>query len=397
MKTSVTRRSRPRHRPIDVEVDFILSSDDNEDLDDTELVFLSRDVESEVQGQEYVAVMASSSREAGWSIFRVGVWEEKDGKLMGRRVVISGVSEEVRRRLGGRVLLQGVTPAPLETVVIKVSEQDYDIVSDDHDTFQQLRLAGMVFRAGKTIFTSNNVKLKVTLSEPVRQGILGEDTEIILVTDDNDHRDIHVNGLGTPFSVSSQNDSDLDISQFLALPSSETDIDFDTVTEETSLIPPEDDPNSRGIPLRVCVLQRPVDRFSLDPRPTESEDDEFRVYAHMRDIAHIGVFSGDWVPISSPPPSKTTLIIDFSSTTPLRRQINPFRKSIHLTNKPTRPNPRPPNTLRQPLATNLPPSPHNPRTNYPPCPSNPRLPYLFPRLNRQIPRVSIHIRPKTTL
>ena len=291
---AVARRSRTRHRPIDVDVDFVLSSD-QDDIEEMEMVFLSREVESEIHGQGYVAVMASSSREAGWSIFKVGVWEEKEGKLMGRRVVMSGVNEDVRRRLGGRVLLQGVIPAPLQTVVIKVSEQDYDIVADDHDVFQQLQLEGTVFRAGKTIFTSNNVKLDVTLCEPVRQGILGEDTEIILVTNDYEHKDVQVNGLGTPFSVASQNDSDLDISQFLALPSSETDIDYDMSVEETSLIPPEDDPNSRGIPLRVCVLQRPVDKFSLDPRPTDSEDDEFRVYAHMRDIARIGVFSGDWV------------------------------------------------------------------------------------------------------
>src|SRR5271170_2271474 len=295
MKT-VARRSRARHRPIDVDVDFVLSSD-QDDIEEMEMVFLSREVESEIHGQGYVAVMASSSREEGWSIFKVGVWEEKEGKLMGRRVVMSGVNEDVRRRLGGRVLLQGVIPAPLQTVVIKVSEQDYDIVADDHDVFQQLQLEGTVFRAGKTIFTSNNVKLDVTLCEPVGQGILGEDTEIILVTDDYEHKDVQVNGLGTPFSVASQNDSDLDISQFLALPSSETDIDYDTSMEETSLIPPEDDPNSRGIPLRACVLQRPVDKFSLDPRPTDSEDDEFRVYAHMRDIARIGVFSGDWVTI----------------------------------------------------------------------------------------------------
>src|SRR5271170_2492210 len=120
MKT-VARRSRARHRPIDVDVDFVLSSD-QDDIEETELVFLSRDVEDEVQGQGYVAVMASSSRAGGWSIFKVGGWEEKEGKLMGRRMVMAGVSEEVRRRVGGRVLLQGVMPAPLETVVIKVSE-----------------------------------------------------------------------------------------------------------------------------------------------------------------------------------------------------------------------------------------------------------------------------------
>jgi peroxin-6 len=133
----------------------------------------------------------------------------------------------------------------------------------------------------------------------VRQGLLGEDTEIILVTDHDLLQNGFVNGLGTPFSMTSQNDSssDLDILQFLSLPSSEDDFDNETIIAETSssLLPPEDDPSSRGIPLRVIVLERPVDKFSLDPRPAESEDDEFRVYTHMRDIARLGIFSGDWV------------------------------------------------------------------------------------------------------
>lgn len=299
MKPAVARRSRrARLRPIDVDIDFVLSPD--EDVEQ-EIVFLSREVENDLKGQKYVAVISTLSNNDGWSVFKVGIWEEKEGTLTGRRVVMSGMSDEMRRRLGGRVMLQGVTPAPLETVVIRVSEQDYDIVADDHDVFQQFQLDGTVFRTGKSITTFTNVRLEITLCEPVRQGILGEDTEIILVTEDNEHKDAHINGLGTPFSVASQNDSDLDISQFLALPSSEETLDYDMSVEETSLIPPEDDPNSRGIPLRVCVLQRPVDKFSLDPRPIDSEDDEFRVYAHMRDIARIGVFSGDWVRPSTNP------------------------------------------------------------------------------------------------
>ena len=340
-KAEVARRSRARQRPIDVDVDFVLSSE--EELE-TEIVFLSKEVEDDVQGEKYVAATSSLTRDGGWSVFRAGVWDEKDGTLSGRRVVMSGVSDELRRRLGARVLLQRVVPAPLDTVVITISEQDYDIVAYDHETFQQFHVEGTVFRAGKTIMTTNGVKLSVTLCEPVRQGILGEETEIILVTD-SEHEDTHVNGFGTPFSVASQNDSDLDISQFLALPSSEADIEYDTSLKQTSLIPPDDDPNSRGIPLRVSVLQRPVDKFSLDPRPAESEDDEFRVYANIRDIARIGTFSGDWVPISS----TFKLTIDFSSTNGLGFEINSFGKSVRLTHKFTRPNLSGPHTIRQPL------------------------------------------------
>src|SRR5437762_11051146 len=293
----IQRRSRQKQRPIEVEVDFLILADGTPSVVDRELVFLSKDVQTEFVGQDYVAIASSTAREAGWTILRLGRWEERESQLKGKKVVISGLGSDFQKRFKGKVLLQSVTPAPLDTVVFRVAEHDYDIVAEDHESFRQLQIDGTVFRAGKTTVVSGGCQLDVTLCEPVQQGILGDDTEVIVVTD-SEHNDNVVNGLGTPFSVSSQNDinSDLDISQFLSLPSSEEDLDYDVIgTEDTTLLPPHDDSTFRGIPLRVCVLERPIDRFSLDPRPVESEDDEFRVYAHMRDIAHIGVFSGDWV------------------------------------------------------------------------------------------------------
>jgi hypothetical protein len=298
----VVRHSRVRGRPLEVTVDFVLSAEDGEE----EVVFLSREVLAEVGAERgYVAVGQSVGGEGGWIVMRVGQWGETDGRLEGRKVVVAGVGEEVRKRFGTKVLVQSVTPAPLDTVVLKVSTQDYDSVSEDHDAFQEFQTRGTVFRAGKTISTPSGNELEITLCEPVRQGILGEETEIILVTD-SQHDNTPTNGLGTPFSVTSRDDSDLDISQFLSLPSSEDDFNYDApTTETTTLLPPTDDPTSRGVPLRVVVLQRPLDKFSLDPGPADNEDDEFRVYAHVRDIAHIGVFSGNWVP----PPHTPTLTI----------------------------------------------------------------------------------------
>lgn len=285
-----TRRSRLKRRPIELAVDFLV--DDASSETEGEFVVLSRDIENEVEGKVYVA-LATVGGEGGWRIFKVRKGLEG---VEGRKIVVCA-GEEIRNALVGRVLVQGVTPAPLESVVLKVSELDYDLVSEDHEAFQRLKDEGTVFRAGKAITVTDHVPLEVALCEPVRQGILGEETEIILVTD-HDLQNGFVNGLGTPFSTTSHNDSgsDLDISQFLSLPSSEDDFGNEsTLAENSMLLPPEDDPSTRGIPLRIIVLERPVDKFSLDPRPAESEDDEFRVYAHMRDIARLGIFSGDWV------------------------------------------------------------------------------------------------------
>jgi hypothetical protein len=290
------RRPRRKQRPVEVSVDFLVPFDSSVNEPETELVYISNDIELEfAAGLRYVAV-TSNVGEAGWIVLKVGEWSDSVAALEGRRIVISGIGSELQRRFGGKVLVQNVSPASLESVVFKVSVHDYNTVSEDHDGFQSFQSDGTVFRPGKTIIMPSGFPLEVVLCEPVRQGILGEETDIILVTDANDYNGNKSNGLGTPFSTSSQNDtnSELDISQFLALPSSEADLE-EEIPDTTALIPPQDDPISRGIPLRVVVLERPVDKFSLDPCPADSEDNEFRVYAHMRDIARIGVFSGDWV------------------------------------------------------------------------------------------------------
>jgi hypothetical protein len=291
MKPVPRRRSRNKRRPIELAVDFLVASD-AAGATAEEFVVLSKDVDGEFGETEYVAISACSG-DGRWLVFKVQHWVEG---VDGRKIVVCA-DEAVRKSFVGRVLVQSVVPAPLDNVVFKVSEKEYDLVAEDHDAFQRLRDQGVVLRTGKTVTVAEDVQLEVALCEPVRQGLLGEDTEIILVTD-HDLQNGLVNGLGTPFSTTSQNDSasDLDISQFLSLPSSEDDFDNETtIAETTDLLPPEDDPSSRGIPLRVNVLERPVDKYSLDPRPAESEDDELRVYTHMRDIARLGIFSGDWV------------------------------------------------------------------------------------------------------
>jgi hypothetical protein len=291
------RRSRRKQRPVEVSVDFLVPPNASVGTSAVEAVFLSKDLEKEFEGLRYVAVGSTSVRQEGWTVFKVEKWDEHAGGIQERHVVISGVNEDLRSRFAGRVLVQGVTPAPLDTVIFKLYEHDYDALAEDTTSFQRLKDEGTVLRAGKAITTVDSIPIEVTLCEPILQGVLGEETEIVLFTGD-EYKETTVNGLGTPFSTTSQNDSqpDLDILQFLSLPSSEDDVNGELAEGETfELLPPQDEPSSRGIPLRVLVLERPVDPFSLDPRPSSSEDDEFRVYAHMRDIARIGVFSGDWV------------------------------------------------------------------------------------------------------
>jgi hypothetical protein len=293
------RRTRLKRRPIEVEVDFLVpAADSSASRLEAELILLSKDIEVEVDGAKYVAITPLSARHEAWTIMKVGQWDQNGSRLNGRKVAISGVPDEFRRRFGVLGLLQGATLAPLDTLILKVSEHDYEHTSvvEDYHEFRDFQRDGIVFRTGKKFTTSDGVLLEVNLCESVRQGTLGEETEIIIVTDSG--HDITANGFSSPISVESQSESnsDLDISQFLSLPSSEDYGEEDGhAIERTTLLPPEEDSGSRGIPLRVRILKQPIDKFSLEPRPAESEDIEFRVYGHMRDIARTGIFSGDWV------------------------------------------------------------------------------------------------------
>jgi hypothetical protein len=292
------RGSRLKHRQLQVQLDFLVPSNDETTqatFQENEFTFLSKEIKAEFAGQEYVALAPAGMSCGPWTICKVANWKEGQLDLKGRRVAISGLRGNLQRRLNGEILVQSVSPPELETVVFKISDADYVVASEDHESFRRFHDDGVVFRTGKTLKTLNGVVLETTLCEPVQQGILGEETEIILVTDTQARNTVTI-GLGTPFSMSSQNESysDLDIMQFLALPDSQDDFEYERSMAEQTLLP-EDDAHSRGIALRVHVLERSVDKFSLDPRPTDWEDDEFRVYANMRDVARIGVFSGDWV------------------------------------------------------------------------------------------------------
>jgi hypothetical protein len=290
MKKTAVKEARIRYRPAELAVDYLVSA--HPTFVERELAFLSNDVEKEFEGVEYVVVSPVFTENKGWRVLKVGKWEGQP-TLEGRKVVISGVDESFRKSHVGHVLVQRVSPPPLDTVVLKVSELDYDTIAEDQESFERLQREGVVFRSGK-VLDAGGFQVEVALCEPVRQGIIGDETEIILVTDAEEKRAM-VNGIGTPFSFASQNESDLDILQFLSLPSSEEDVDGIVQSIDATSTPPADEAVTRGIPLKAVVLQRPVDKYSLDPRPADSEDPEFRVYAHMRDIARIGVFSGDWV------------------------------------------------------------------------------------------------------
>lgn len=57
----------------------------------------------------------------------------------------------------------------------------------------------------------------------------------------------------------------------------------------------------------VEILQKKWPEARLYPSPNSTDDDESRVYVDIRDLAHCGVFSGDWVLVGSNNPKKSRL------------------------------------------------------------------------------------------
>jgi peroxin-6 len=69
----------------------------------------------------------------------------------------------------------------------------------------------------------------------------------------------------------------------------------------------------------VKILQKKWPEARLYPSPNNIDDDESRVYIDIKDLAHCGVFSGDWVLVGANNPKKSRLCrvygIDDSSET----------------------------------------------------------------------------------
>src|SRR5579862_5011698 len=201
MKKGGIERARIKQRPIELAVDYLISA--NPEIVEQELAFLSSNDDSEFETTKYIAVSSTAPGIRGWRVFQLGRWQGQPA-LEGRKLVISGVEDEFREKHTGHVLVQRVTPSPLDTIVFKVSELDYDTVAEEYEAFEKLRSDGVVLRAGKTL-ELNGFRVDITSCEPVRQGLLGEETEIILVTD-SEEKSAMANGIGTPFSFTSQND-----------------------------------------------------------------------------------------------------------------------------------------------------------------------------------------------
>ena len=291
------RHSRPRPDPILVELEFLgLRSTNGRTVED-ELMFLSEEVHNQLGDVAHVAILSRAPQHQNWIILKVGQWNDYVSCFNGKKVLISGLSEREWGGVGGNALVQKVFPTPLDTIVVKMAERhrDQNINLDDKEIFRHLQQEGVVFRPGKMVTTPNGSQFEVTLCEPVCQGILGPDTEIIVVTD-SDQKETSVNGYQPTLSVeSTAYSSDFDISQFLSLPPSEDDLDCIESDSDHATFVSSDVPISRRVLLVAQVLQRPIPKFLLDTPPSDSEDDEIRVYGHMRDIACLGVFSGDWV------------------------------------------------------------------------------------------------------
>lgn len=57
----------------------------------------------------------------------------------------------------------------------------------------------------------------------------------------------------------------------------------------------------------VKILQKKWPEARLYPSPNNLDDDESRVYVDIRDLAHCGVFSGNWVLVGGNNPKKSRL------------------------------------------------------------------------------------------
>ncbi|KAL7274925.1 peroxisomal assembly protein [Rhizina undulata] len=250
---------------------------------------------------------------------------------------LSAANAKVKKPLA--VLATDVVPVGLETVIVTVrvpvSDEDEEEIShfqeEDDDLEDRVKEALgklQVIRSGEELLLNyghnalGGKKAKISLCEPVDQGLLKPDTKIVVLKDKLHSRKrrrggevdgIILDGEGVHDDESDdigdengEEDEDaLEFSTFLTAPQTSAALGFSSISP-TPLRNGYHSPNpaktnssaSSGKEFKPQPLTLPIPSSILHPKPKDHEDEEARVFVRVKDLAKLGCFSGDWVRMS---------------------------------------------------------------------------------------------------
>ncbi|KAI5796512.1 hypothetical protein EDC01DRAFT_787586 [Geopyxis carbonaria] len=248
-------------------------------------------------------------------------------------------------------LVTAVNPTYLDTVIVSVysaagvRESDADLEDRVKDALGRLKIvhSGEELRLNYGRAGVVGRTARIVLCEPVEQGFLRGDTEIVVVKEPAqpmqrgggvrgaDHAMIFGgSGRGSDDSSSEdgtdEGEDELEFSTFLTSPVISTAVSFPSISTTPQLLrngmaspggPQTGASKSGGKVFRPQPLTAPVPPGYLHPKPKELDDDEARVFVRVGDLAKLGCFSGDWIRVAvAPPPGEGGP--DAMPTSPLR-------------------------------------------------------------------------------
>lgn len=149
---------------------------------------------------------------------------------------------------------------------------------------------------------------KVMMTEPVLQGYLTTETDLIITFMDKNSVEEEQKEAEQPADYTSLGEADIDqdfmASSFLGeiKPSNGLHFSLDGDHEQTNGFVEGDAqlPEAPSITFTAAALDTALDLSEIHPKPSKRDDPEIFVYLHLADLAKLACFSGDWVQVSVP-------------------------------------------------------------------------------------------------
>ncbi|CAO0796187.1 unnamed protein product [Mucor circinelloides] len=171
-----------------------------------------------------------------------------------------------------------------ELIIGALNQHSYEFAQKDQEALIQLfvKQPKSIIRSSGQYHFDNGLSYEVLMTNPVQQGyIFASDRTRVLTVDMSDSE--HAASFEAPSSI--------------------TPVSSVFHMHNSSTVPSIAEPKE----FNVKILQKKWPESRLYPSPSNTNDDESRVYVDVRDLAQCGVFSGEWVLVSGNNPKKSRL------------------------------------------------------------------------------------------
>lgn len=279
-----------------------------------DVVLASKDIYNEtlpsVTGQRYLALSTESSRT--WQLHIV-----KQASAAAPEHSTVWIRGSLYNTLcNARVIARPANPVMLTSVIVSFPATTYHLVRNESTELRILSQTGYVFRTGDPV-EIRGYRGQVTFCEPVKQGIITPNTDIVLAKDvPGDSDSLLYDGVIGESESDDDDDGGLDLGTtgFSSLLLSKS-MTIPTADVSHLAYPIPSLTGSSGLSTQIQPLPIFVPRDHIIPYPEEVEDDDYRAFATMQQLIDLGCFSGDHIELTDSPlyePARTRCLRIFA-------------------------------------------------------------------------------------